>query len=195
MIRRPMLRRRGWSSQDSSFDQSEWPVRIRDHQDTVVPQRMSIQDVKSSFYPTQYMLRRQEQQTGYFDNALSKMEPEKIKKIKDEHKASQKVYSVPVFSKIEKQPLTRLEKNMMMFKKIFIEPEVRRIEGLKDKGKEFSNLVHNVINDQYDKLLEVQFKKLGNKKDRRPNTAAPGIAISNAQRPMSSMSRTASHKE
>ena len=62
------------------------------------------------------MLRKQEQQTTFFDSALSKLEPSKIKKIKDEQKASQKVYSLPSFAKIENQPLTRLEKNMKMFK-------------------------------------------------------------------------------
>jgi len=48
---------------------------------------------------------------------------------------------------------------MMLFTEIFIEPERERIRELKEKEKEFTNLVHNVVNDQYDKILEIEFKK------------------------------------
>lgn len=136
---------------------------------------MTIKDRKPTFHSTQYMLRKHEEQTAHFDDALSRLEPEKIKKIMDDRKASQKVYTTYTFEKIDKRPPTRLARNMMMFKEIFIEPELKRIENLKEKEKEFTNLVHNVINQQYDKLLEVQFKKIHPEasKAARPATAAP----------------------
>ena len=68
---------------------------------------MSIQDTKSTFHSTAYMLKKQEEQTKNFDLTLSKLKPEKIQKIREEQMASQKVYSVPTFPKMEKRPLTR----------------------------------------------------------------------------------------
>lgn len=108
----------------------------------------------------------------------------------DDRKASQKAYATYNFDKIEKRPPTRLARNMMMFKEIFIEPELKRIDNLKEKEKEFTNLVHNVINQQYDKLLEVQFKKIHPEasKGTRPATAAP-ITSEMSQRPTTAMSQ------
>lgn len=147
--------------------------------------------MKPTFHSTQYILRKHEEQTAHFDDALSKLEPAKIKKIIDDHKASQKVYSTYTFDKIEKRPPTRLARNMMMFKEIFIEPELKRIESLKEKEKEFTNLVHNVINQQYDKLLEVQFKKIHPEaaKGTRPATAVPTNSEFSV-RPISSVTKT-----
>jgi hypothetical protein len=155
---------------------------------------MSIKDTQSTFHSNAYMLRKQEQQTGYFDTALSKLHSDEIAKKMDEHKLSQKVYKPYTFERTEKNPPTRLERNMMMFKKIFIDPELQRIEGLKSKEQEFTNLVHNVINDQYDKLLEVQFKKIHpNAKAERPKTAVSNLTQS--KRPMSTFSKNFSANE
>ena len=83
----------------------------------------------------------------------------------------------------------RLERNMKMFKTIFIEPEIQRIEGLKSKEKEFTNLVHNVINNQYDKLLEVNFKKIKGKDSSSIPQTAGVTNFTIAQRPASSVSK------
>lgn len=158
----------------------ERQVRVRSKRDPIVPQRMRFGDNKPCFHSNKYMFRKQEEQTNNFDLALSKLDPGRIKHIKDEHKASQKVYERYYPETIEKKPPTRLERNMMMFKEIFIQPEIQRIEGLKSKEKEFTHLVHNVINDQYDKLLEVQFKKIQNQQGRaqtnRPLTAMANVS-------------------
>lgn len=157
---------------------------------------MSVKNQKPTFYSNQYVLKRQEEQIAHFDDTLSLLDPAKIKKIKDDHKASQKVYSTYQFEKVEKMPPTRLEKNMMMFKEIFIEPEIKRIESLKVKEAEFTNLVHNVINQQYDKLLEVQFKKIhpGMNKTKRPLTAAAS-QTNFSKRPMSTATRVHTFNE
>lgn len=78
---------------------------------------------------------------------------------------------------------------MKMFKTIFIEPEIQRIEGLKSKEKEFTNLVHNVINNQYDKLLEVNFKKIKGKDSSSIPQTAGVTNFTIAQRPASSVSK------
>lgn len=157
---------------------------------------MSVKNQKPTFHSNQYVLKRQEEQIAHFDDTLSLLDPAKIKKIKDDHKASQKVYSTYQFEKVEKMPPTRLEKNMMMFKEIFIEPEIKRIESLKVKEAEFTNLVHNVINQQYDKLLEVQFKKIhpGMNKTKRPLTAAAS-QTNFSKRPMSTATRVHTFNE
>jgi DNA replication initiation complex subunit (GINS family) len=80
---------------------------------------------------------------------------------------------------------------MQMFKDIFIQPEIERINLLKEQEKEFTNLVHNVLNDQYDKLLEVEFKKLNTQKKKeapRPETAQLAN-ITYAKRPFSAVSK------
>lgn len=157
---------------------------------------MSIQTRVPTFHTTQYILKKQEEQIGHFDNTLSMLDQATIKKMRDDQKASQKVYTTYKFDPIEKKPPTRLEKNMMMFKEIFIEPEIRRIESLKVKEKEFTNLVHNVINDQYDKLLEVQFKTIHpeHNKTKRPLTSAPSLGEF-SKRPMSTATRKFTHNE
>lgn len=151
---------------------------------------VSASSLQSAFLPQKQVLKKQEDRIANFDLALSKLPPAQIKKLIEDHKASQKVYEPLQFAKQEKRPITRLEKNMMMFKKIFIDPEVQRIDGLKVKEAEFSNLVQNVVNDQYDKLLQVTFKKLA--ATRRDATTAGGDASvrgGTQQRPHSSLSR------
>ena len=179
------------SHQDFIEIKKERQIRVKSKRDPVVPQRMTIKDRKPTFHSTQYILRKHEEQTAHFDDALSQLDPSIFKKIIDDHKASQKVYTTHKFASIEKRPPTRLARNMMMFKEIFIEPEVKRIESLKVKEKDFTHLVHNVINEQYDKLLEVQFKKIHpqNQKIMRPATAGVG-GTEFSTRPISSVSKT-----
>jgi hypothetical protein len=90
---------------------------------------------------------------------LSTLKKDSINQIKEEKKASQQVYRPFTVTQYTTKPLTRLERNMMLFTEIFIEPERERIKNLKEKEKEFTDLVHNVVNQQYDKILEYEFKK------------------------------------
>lgn len=112
------------------------------------------------------VLRKHEKNAGLLEKTLSTLEPLTINKIKEEKKASQLVYRPFTVSKYTNRPLNRLERNMMLFTEIFIEPERERIRKLKEKEKEFSDLVHNVVNDQYDKILDYEFKKKDLKKKR-----------------------------
>ena len=151
---------------------------------------VSASSLQSAFLPQKEVLKKQEDRIANFDLALSKLPPTQIKKLIEDHKASQKVYEPLQFAKPEKRPITRLEKNMMMFKKIFIDPEVQRIEGLKVKEAEFSNLVQNVVNDQYDKLLQVTFKKLAaGRKDPAAAAGEASVGGTTHKRPYSSLSR------
>lgn len=72
----------------------------------------------------------------------------------------------------------------MLFTEIFIEPERKRIEKLKEKEKDFTNLVRNVVNDQYDKILNHKFKK------KKTDNSKARKEIGRRKRPMSSVSRT-----
>lgn len=168
----------------------ERPIPVQSKKSKLLPHRMvSASALQSAFLPQKEVLKKQEERIANFDLALSKLPPTQIKKLMEDQKASQKVYESIEFPKQEKRPITRIEKNMMMFKKIFIDPEVQRIEGLKVKEAEFSNLVQNVVNDQYDKLLEVTFKKLhAGRKDLASTRAESAQPTSFQKRPYSSLS-------
>jgi len=76
---------------------------------------------------------------------------------------------------------------MLLFTEIFIEPEQQRIEMLKQKEKEFSNLVLNVVNDQYDKILGVENP---NKELQRKKALTVTELGGSRIRPLSSISKT-----
>ena len=85
---------------------------------------------------------------------------------------------------------------MMLFTEIFIEPERQRIRRLKEKEKEFTDLVYNVVNDQYDKILDYEFKNKKRKVQSANNLGGKssgksyGNGRSRRKRPMSSISKT-----
>ena len=113
---------------------------------------MGIDRIGSTFNDKKSMLSKHETQMCNLDIALTKMDVPSINKIKKEAKASQQVYKPFHEKQYNRKPLTRLEKNMLLFKEIFIIPEEERIHELKEKEKEFTDLVLNKVNEQYDKL-------------------------------------------
>ena len=77
---------------------------------------------------------------------------------------------------------------MQLFTEIFIEPERQRIDQLKKKEKQFSNLVLNVVNDQYDEILGIRTNKTVAANEKKSEF----MPVKARQRPLSSISKTTS---
>lgn len=93
----------------------------------IVPQRKVDLMKGNSFHPTKSILKKHEVNMQLLDKTLSKLKTDTIHQIKDEKKAGQIVYRPFSVSRYSNIPLTKLERNMMLFTEIFIEPERERI--------------------------------------------------------------------
>jgi len=91
------------------------------------------------------------------DDAMSKMTPEKInnrlKEMKSYHPPSR---SLKVVSEFKSKPIKKAENDLLMFKEIFVAPKEKVLHELRDKEKNFNDLVHNSSTKQYDKIVGVQ---------------------------------------
>ena len=79
---------------------------------------------------------------------------------------------------------------MMMFREIFIEPEIKRINMLNEKEKDFADLVNNVVEEQYDKMLGVEFKETRKKYQDKNKSNKDPQKNNHKKRPFSSYSKT-----
>lgn len=105
----------------------------------ILPQRKEIPNIGSTFKTNKSILSMHEKQMRNLELALTKMPCEDIKKFTVENRAAQKVYQPFIEQEYKRKPLTRLEKNMLLYREIFIIPEENRIVQLKEKEKDFTD--------------------------------------------------------
>ena len=131
----------------------------------ILPQRKVMPLLGSTFKSKKTIQAKHEEQLSHLELALTTMGTDEIYKLTSESRAAQKVHKPFIENDYKSKPLTRLERNKLLFREIFIIPEEKRILQQKEKEKEFTDLMLNKVHEQYDKLLGIEPKDKSNNRN------------------------------
>lgn len=122
-----------------------------------MPSRFNVTErVPTITYSNKNVLNDLENKVEKLDDNLCTINEQKIK-----NRSTETKNIVPIANKIlianefKKKPLRRHENDLLLYKEIFVQPKEKILVELKEKEKNFENLIYEGTVKQYDKILNI----------------------------------------